>query len=174
MTGSATPQYMKTSDTEVLEAIGKIRAAYSTFAEYVRTESVRLTGEEGHTGQLGGMFTGRVIVGVHARFADHLPGQWKKPDRGLVEPFKNNPIRKEWKERAHPYMPVPGRRQNEWGHDYMGPGLLFVHDGVAYSGYGFIPRDPAVEGVGLWEEIRPSEFMAAAEAYNDEIEEEER
>lgn len=170
------PQYAKTTDPKVLEAMAEAEASHSVFMEYVRHESYRLTGAIGNIYHAGSAWTGRGIVGVRtsAARAEDLPGQWKRPNGGVREPFKNNPIRQVWKENAHPYMPIPGRRQVEWGEHYMGPGTLFVQGGVAYSGYGFIPRDPAVKGSGVWEEIRASEFMAAAEAYNDAIDEAEK
>lgn len=171
MTDHTTPQYMKTTDPAVLEAMQAAVESEREFFRYVNAVSMTLTGAEENVYHAGGTWRGRGIVGVRTQFVDQLPGKWKKPHGALVEPFKNNPIREEWEAKRHPYMPIPGRRQVEWGDGYMGPGTLFEQDGVAYSGYGFLPRDPAPEGNEVWEEILASEFMAAMEAYNDAIEE---
>lgn len=47
----------------------------------------------------------------------------------------------------------------------MGHGAVFIHDGVAYSGFDFVPTADSDDG-HLWDEIKASEFHAAMEAKN--------
>lgn len=164
------PQYAKSTAAEVLAAVREMDAHWQEFIAYARAESQRLTGEENNALYSGGRIEGGGIVAIRTtsqEVVDALPGRWKKPDRGGRSPFKNNPIWDEWNAHRHPRISVPGRRDIEWGESRMGSGALLEWQGVVYSGFGFLPRDPAPDGAELWEEIRASEWHRMAEDVRD-------
>lgn len=41
----------------------------------------------------------------------------------------------------------------------------FLHDGAAWSGFRFVPREEG-DGLGGWEEVLASDFHEAMEAFN--------
>ena len=164
------PQYAMSTDPEVIAACEDMLERFVCFTEYAQKVSVALTGERDRSFYRGDIIRGCVVVGVSVKTKDEydaLPGQWLKWEgSGMQETYQNNPLRKDWKSNSHREAAIPGRPNIAWGERWMGPGAIFVHEGVAYSGFGFVPG-PGDRPSELWEEIKTSEWHAAKEAYEE-------
>lgn len=167
------PQYAKTSHPDVIEAIIKAQEDFDQFLLRGRELSRFLTGDENRAMYRGNFLVGAHMAGLKVTEKQYkaLPGQWKKWRReGItVEPYKNNPIMERLRGSDHPEQTIPGRRTMEWGVGFMGPGALFVHEGVAYSWFRFELSDQAPKDMKEygWEEIKGSEFLKAKEDYEE-------
>lgn len=163
------PQYAKSTAPEVIEACEDMLKSYRRLLDYAVEVSKETTGAENRAVIRGSAIDGARVVGLVAHTKedyDSFPGRWKKwYGAGYQHPFRNNPIQDEWSENRHRRPDIPGRPGMAMGHGYMGPGAIFVHEGIAYSAFGFQPEgEPASD---LWEEIKASEWHAAKEAYED-------
>lgn len=164
------PQFAKTCHPEVLEAVRVSERRWDEFLEKMRDVSEKYTGER-HNGYFFGDRCGSAhMTGVRAsQLIQSAPGQWKKPIRGVTEPYSNNPARADFNIRYRA-EPIPGRGNFHMSSGYMGSGMFFIHEGYAYSHYGFfIERGEAHRGEAEaygWEEIMPSELHKALDDYN--------
>lgn len=159
---SGFPQYARSTDPDVIAAIERNADHEAEFRKKVAALSEKWTGDPGNgwinRGSGGSSFIGLRMTREQVEAA---PGQWKKPGRsGERRPYKSNPIAPEFSIRAK-HETVPGRPDVLWGENWMGAGALFVHDGAAWSGVGFVPINPADD---RWAEVLASEFHAAKEA----------
>lgn len=163
------PQYAKSTAPEVIEACEAMLESYRRFTDYAIEVSKELTGEENRSVYNGSQVRGAQVVGLVVDSKDdydQLPGQWRKWEGpGFQYPFKNNPIMKGWRENQHKRPSIPERPSIASGNGWMGHGAVFVHEGVAYSGFDFQP-DHGGE-TNFWEEIKASEWHAAKEAYEE-------
>lgn len=164
------PESAKTSHPEVLEAIRESERRWEAFLEKMRDVSEKYTGERHHGYFSGDRFDRAGMTGVRASELNaDAPGQWKKPNRGVTEPYSKNPARADFNV-GYRAVPIPGRGNFHMSHGYMGSGVFFIHDGYAYSHYGFpVERGEAHRGEAEaygWEEILASELHKALEDYN--------
>lgn len=166
---SSLPQYARSTDPDVIASVERNRQHEAEFREKVAALSERWTGSPDNA-WINRSGTGSSFLGLRMtrEQVDAAPGQWKKPGRnGEYRPYKSNPIAPEFSIRAE-HEEVPGRPDLLWsirmdGNGRMGPGVVFVHDGAAWSGCGFVPDAPADD---RWTEVLASEFHAALEAVN--------
>lgn len=164
------PQFAKTSHPEVLEAIRESERRWDEFLERMRDVSEKYTGER-HNGYFSGdRFDRASMTGVRAtQLIQSAPGRWKKAVRGVTEPYSNNPARADFNI-GYRAVTIPGRGNLHMSSGYFGSGVFFIHEGYAYSHYGFrIERGEAHRGEAEaygWEEIMPSELHKALEDYN--------
>lgn len=166
------PQYQKTRNPKALEAW---RDRYSGFERWKHTLMRQLTERTGQKieGFMAGDGLGESVsfrgLNVDEVDVQRLPGQWKKPRRKSIYPYKNNPVLDglplRWDPPEVPGLPemvlldVPGTYMSE----RVRP-RVFEHDGALYAGY---YRDPGEHGRAPregWEEIKASEYYAALEA----------
>jgi|SRR5690625_24275 len=171
------PQYAKTDHPEVLQALAENISLEREFGKQVDALAERLTGNSEAGFINGSLLRGYAMVGIDADYADVLPGKWKKPQQGVVEPYKNNPIYDEMQAISYRPVSVPGRGNVLFGFNgagrVMGTGLVFEYEGYVYSGLTFTieaGRTGDFEQYG-WVEIMPSEFHLALEAENKRREE---
>lgn len=165
------PQYMKSTDPEIIATVERRMEAFWAWRKQAFEWAAKITGlPEKDVGiRINGWSNDQVLlVGFYPWQVEgiDLPGGWTKDP---VRPKKNNPIYKDYAKIAtYKAEKVPGRPNTASGDGYWGGGSLFVHDGAAYSGFGFIPEglNSHDQGEG-WEEIRASEYMAAKEAHED-------
>lgn len=120
----------------------------------------------------------RVISLASKDGSPQCPPGWRRCADGFFRPDKRTKDGKAEAKRletlnaqAPPRLAVKGmpdevRTPNEWGGDWGQQIVyhcgIFVHDGVAYAYWGAFP-DGYDESI--WEELRPSEFYAAQEAF---------
>lgn len=158
------PQYARSTDPDVIAAVERNRQHELEFHRKIQALSEKWTGEPDNAwyNRGGG---GSVLIGLRMtrEQIEDAQGQWKKPDRnGAVRPYKSNSLSEEFSIAAK-HEDVPGRPSLLWGQNWMGGGSLFVLDGAAWSGVGFVPSAPSDE---RWTEVLASEFHAAVEAVN--------
>lgn len=165
-------QYMKSTDPEVVAAVERNNQSRRAWKERLFEWASELTGKPKEDLTLGlvgwkndslsfkGFYSSQV-AGVE------LPGKWTKEP---VRPYKNNPFMDEYRKVAvWRAEAVPGRPGTLFGEGYFGSGVMFVQDGVAYSGVGFTPEEKASGNDAMhWQEIKASEYHAAAEAHGGE------
>ena len=169
----AFPQYAKTDHPEVLHALMENESLDEEFGKHVHALAERLTGDPNAGIVNGEVLRGNQMVGIAEEYVDKLPGKWKKPRNGFVEPYKNNPIYDEIQAISYRPVPLPGRGNLLFGFNgsgrVMGTGLVFEYDGYVYSGVAFnieAGQTAKHEEYG-WQEILPSEFHLAVEAENE-------
>lgn len=173
---TAFPQYAKTSDPNVLDAIRTNQELLKTFHERAVEFSQAQGIEDGayYSSGFGGVHTINALGGTEKPTS----GRWTEHPRGGWRPYKNNPIYKDMehiqaKENAIPGLPtfLESAQDRDWRRHIASP-RAFIVDGVAFVGVSFIPEDGGDKVKpedGGWEEIRASEFMLAMETYNDRI-----
>lgn len=162
------PQYMKSTDPEIVATIERREVAYQEWRARAFEWAQKITGlPHDKVGiRINGWTNDRMTLnGFYPWQVEgvDLPGGWTKDP---VRPKKNNPEYAEFSRiRTYRAEMVPGRPNIADGHGYFGAGTLFTHEGVAYSGFNFLPEglNSRDQGEG-WEEIRGSEYMAAWEA----------
>ncbi|WP_251153744.1 hypothetical protein [Cellulosimicrobium sp. Marseille-Q4280] len=170
------PQYASSTDPEVIATIERNRAGVADFNRRAIEFAAR------HGSPNGGFYPS-TFAGAHDVMAiggDAKPttGRWKKGYRGAGwVPFKNTELDAEMEAIRFVEEPLPGIPDLVYGpHTSRGQvvsaGARFVHDGVAYIGFGHTPLADQPErasatGDGHWEEIKASQFHAALEAYNE-------
>ena len=160
----AFPQYAKTTDQRVIDAIEDALATYQECRERAFDLSEKYTGERDRVYARGNWILGISVSGVNIRGLDDLPGQWTKPERGVSRPYKSNPAYSEFKALSTPPASIPGRASLEFGERFMGCGSLFVHNGTAYSRFTFQPDERRGDYTEFgWEEIKASEWHKANE-----------
>lgn len=162
------PQYAKTDNRRVIEAINDAMAAYREFQNAAVALSERYTGKPNQAFRRGNWITGAGLVGLSAEHVKHMSGQWTKPVNGITRPYKSNPAYEMFAAVQVPEARIPGRPSMAFGDGYMGPGNMFVLGGFAYSRFGFRPDSAwctAYAAESGWVEILPSEYYARREVY---------
>lgn len=163
------PQYAVNTSQKAHDDFDALESSWEAFHEAVRELSQRITGDP-HKGVIrGGRVHGAVMVGLPRQYDGELPGKWKKPDGMVREPYRSNPISREFDAVRHDPPQIAGRPSFHMGEGRMGPGVIFRHNGAIYSGFGFQTtaeriEDPADNG---WQEIKASEFHRAREEYTE-------
>ena len=168
------PQYAKSTDPEVLAVIARNIEGRERFREAAAAFAKEHGAESFYVGTWGGSWHLSAIPGAEKP----KTGQWKQARRrGTWEPFKNNPVRKEFDSLRFNAERIPGLAEMYAGpHNPDGSQMLmtprvFVYDGVAYMSLPAIPdKDQHGFGSGefdteIWAEILPSEWHAAHEAH---------
>lgn len=166
-------QYMKSTDPQIIAAVTAKQEAYQGWSVRLHDWAEKILGRDPETLIVHGRrdsyvyfqgFRDEDVAGVE------LPGRWTKDP---IKPYKTNPLYREFEEIGEYRAPsVPGRPNLLSSDDrgdgtrWSGSGVVFVLDGVAYSGLGFTPSFSKGGGEG-WEEIRGSEYLAAQERYNE-------
>lgn len=172
------PTYAKTNHPDVLASMEKTKALREEFREKLRDVSEKYTGDR-YAAYTSGWEHDRVHMSGIA--ADKLlpemkTGRWKQPRNGVIEPYANNPVSKDFNI-GYKADIVPGRGNILWGNGRMGTGTLFVWNGYVYSYMGFtaeISEKLASERDEYgWEEVLGSEIHKAIEDYNDALNEKE-
>lgn len=165
-------QYMKSTAPDVVAVVERNNESRRAWKERLfewaseltgkpREElTLRLVGWENDSLRFTGFYKSQV-AGVE------LPSQWTKEP---VRPYKTNPFMAEYRKVASwKAETVPGRPGTLYGNGYFGGGATFVVDGVACSGIGFTPEsNEPDDSADRWQEIKASEYYAAAEAYREE------
>jgi len=170
------PQYAKTNHPDVIQALMVTDQRRSAFLERVRLVSEKYT-TGAHNGYINGWHHDQMwMVGVkHSALKDDVPGNWKKPTKGVTRPYSKNPADKDFR-LSYKAEKIPGRGNVLRGMGRMGPGALFLLDGYVYSYLNFIPLRAEEEAGDYkaygWEEILPSEAQKALDAYNAQADEE--
>lgn len=173
---TAFPQYASTTDPEVLAAVQRNKEGFQAFRE-------RAFAFASAQGAPDGAYYGSSFAGGHSIYAiggseKPTTGRWKEGYRRGWLPFTNNPLAKEleairFDEEKLPGLPRLLKSASRDGSRRVGSPLVFILEGVAYSGTSFIPEDGGPHSSdpadGGWEEIKASEFHAALEAYNERI-----
>lgn len=164
-------QFMKSTDPEVVAVVNRRKEARENWVQQVSQWASDLTGIS--TDEVSvwtrGWANDRIrVTGLDPRQVAQagvkLPGKWTKDP---MRPYKNNPLSAEVP-KAYRAEKVPGRPNVAYGLSRMGAGALFVYQGIAYSAFSFKPEDTASDADGArWQEIKPSEYYAAAEAYEE-------
>lgn len=175
MSNFSFPQTAKTNHPDVIASIRETERREAEFREKARDISEKYTGDR-HKGWLsGGTFEGMHLSSIQVTEEQYaaLPGQWKKRDHmGRTSPYRNNK-KVEGFHVGFKADRIPGRGNFHMGGNYMGTGTVFIHDGYAYSHFGFLPGiseksygEIAEYG---WEEIKASEFHKALEDFNEAL-----
>lgn len=173
---SAFPQYARTTDQSVLDAIQRNEEGFQAFRE----QAFAFASAQGAP---DGAYYGSSFAGTHSISAiggDTKPttGQWKNGYRAGWLPFKNNPLAKELESIRFTEESVPGLPQTleskmdgDWRRRIASP-RPFIVDGVAFVGVAFLPEDGGDKvrpEDGGWEEIKASEFHKAMETFNERL-----
>ena len=167
------PQHAKTNHPDVIASIEETHRREAEFREKVRIVSEKYTGDK-----FKGWLSGRTFEGMRLsqiqvtdeQYAE-LPGQWKKCDHmGRTSPYANNKKVEDFNI-GFRAANILGRGNFHMGGGYMGTGTVFLHDGYAYSHFGFLP-DISEKAYGEiekygWEEIKASELHKALEDFNE-------
>lgn len=162
------PQYAKTENQQVIDVVTRNKDRFDEFLIKAAKLAEEMTGDKTSGRFNGSEQEGAHFFGFEEQYRDVLPGQWKKPDRGIISPYQSNPVRNKLREITVVAAPIPGgRRVPMWGSGFVGPGALFVYDGVAYSGFDFLPEGGYDEWQEYgWTEILPREFREVVELEN--------
>jgi hypothetical protein len=175
---TAFPQYAKTTDPSVFDALRENEALNKDFFERGMAFAEANGGSAFYSSRWG------KTTDLTAIESDKKPttGRWTEHPRGGWRPFKNNPLYAQMQAIKLHRNAVPGLPEyvesayNSQMQHYISAPRPFVVDGVVYVGFTFIPQDRNSKSdpepsEGGWEEIRASEFHAAMETYNDRIKE---
>lgn len=174
------PQYARTTDPRVLEAVRRNRVGAADFHNRA-CEFAVANGVEKGSYYPGGFGGGRSIRALGGNEKPRT-GRWTTGYGGYGwRPFKNNPLHDEMDAIRFEAEPVPGLPSLVNG-PYLPNGSHtiatpqpFELDGAVYVGFSFQPVDSGRRmpdpGEGGWEEIKASEYHAAVETYNDRIKE---
>lgn len=164
------PDYAKTTNPEVIEAIRETLRRREDFFKRMRSLSEKLTSHSDKAMFGGWPLVKQYMTGISDDVnTATLPGRWKQPDRGVLRPFKNNPILAEIEGVNYGAVDIPGRENLALGFGRMGTGTVFEHAGAVYSHWGF-EREPMSEKNAAeaeeygWTEILASEYHAARES----------
>ncbi|HEY4534802.1 MAG TPA: hypothetical protein VIG71_02320 [Enteractinococcus sp.] len=169
------PQYAKTTHDEVLHAIQENNATYDEFVKHVRGFAEEFTGDVDCAVAYGWKLRCVRLEGLRtSKFVND--STWTKPDRGgVTRPKKSNPLYERFSCLRHVAPTIPGRNDGRnqdnliMGSGYWGVGALFILNGVAYSGFGFMPTSEVKDATEFgWQEIMPSEYEDAVEAYKEQ------
>lgn len=165
------PQYMASSDPDVLEAVRENTRRREAFFVAIREWAGELDVDN------AGFLSSH--EGLHATDVPTKPegrGDWTKAGGGW-RPFRSN--KAEW-ERIHEvnvkWLPVPGLPENVWSEKDRDGSCMrmfpqpFEHDGRAWVGY---PHPPAREKRNgqldpRWSEVLTSDFYAARDGWKDQ------
>lgn len=177
------PQWAKTTDPEAIRAHQDNLERHTAFIKEARQLLREATGDPDLTTVIisGTPSMGQSIAGVPAtQDLSKSPGPWLKANKqGRRRPGKKHPLREEIDKATYGMNPVGGR-PNYLLCMFTGSfqtmfcwGKIFLHEGVLYQSLplpsGVEPQDSWDGETGGWVEIRQSEFIAAAEAYNDAL-----
>lgn len=168
------PEYMRSNATEVVDAYRQIIDGRKEWQKKLTSELSKRLGQSITTvtmrkGPEGSIhFAGLPVDHVDVKA---LPGKWKKPHNGAVQPYRRNPVyeglKMSWERPEVPgvepfvMVDVPGSFMRR----ICTPGM-FLYDGHVYLSWGTVTE---YDGHGLehgWEEIKGSEYLAARESIN--------
>lgn len=166
---AAFPAFSKTSHPAVVDCIHEIQRLAEEFNQRVQQLAEEITGDRETGYSNGWLLVGKSMVGFDAEAVEkaNAPGRWKKPQGGMVAPFKSNPIHDQMSAVSYTAPHIPGRGNMHLGEGVMGTGQAFELDGTVYSRINFWIRpeyqysDMAEFG---WTEIKASEFYTALES----------
>lgn len=172
---TAFPQYASTTDPAVIAVIQRNREGFQAFRERVFAFASAQGAPDG--AYYGSSFAGSHSIAAIGGNEKPTTGQWKNGYRAGWLPFKNNPLAKELAAIRFDEEPIPGIPQllkatERHGARRVASALVFVLDGVAFSGVSFLPEDSGDKikpEDGGWKEIKASEFHKALETYNERL-----
>ncbi|MBG6083265.1 hypothetical protein [Zhihengliuella flava] len=172
MTNQPFPAYAKSAHPDVVEAVEETYHRHKTFLDKARQLCEELVSDPSAGYYHGWYFADCRMTGISTQAAEGhaLPGQWKKPTRGVLKPFKNNPIAERMAAIQYKAKEIPGRGNVFMGDGYMGTGQIFLHNEVVYShiNFGLDPmtdKEQASAAEFGWTEILASEWHSAREAF---------
>lgn len=165
------PDFAKSTNVDVLESVRETYRRRKEFFAKLKEVSKKYTGVENAGFYSGSTFESMHMSGIGRAYVEDvskLPGQWKKPDRGVLKPYKNNLVVTADFSIGYKAADIPGRGNLVWGHGRLGTGVLFEFEGAIYSHFGF-ERFDMTETVAAeaeefgWTEILASEYYKAKE-----------
>lgn len=170
-------QYAKSVDPQTLAVIDRNQTGTQRFLEEGHAFASEHGNEDGNL--YSSSFAGRHRIMSIASASKPTSGQWKKGPRGYGwVPYKNNPLHQVLDSITFDAESVPGLPglvcgpSSPNGGRIVGTPRPFIVDGVAYYGFTFTPTEQdtfeSIPEGGGWEEIKASEFHAAAEAHKAE------
>lgn len=164
------PQYAKSTSAEVIEAIKaqqeQEKRLFRSFGEFATLHGINNPRGEHYASRWGYFYLSAIV-------SEGAPtnGRWKRGPRGQGwVPYANNPLAKEMEALGEVRLEVPGLPGSLMGQNYMATTRGFIWEGEAFTGVSFRPDNAFPEG-STWEEILASEFHAAMEGFNAQIEE---
>lgn len=165
--------YMRSNHPDVLAAWEDCKTRWEAFCDAGHAWAEKYSGQRVFM-SIGNMLRKTECSGLPSDKVDpsKLVGKWKKPARGCIAPYANNPAAKEAPE--YQGVRIPGRPSLFWGGGRMGSGALFEHEGYLYSHvrirdeYADDEIDAEVMDAYGWEGLRGSEYLAAQEAMEDQ------
>ena len=177
------PQWAKTTDPEAIRVYQDNLERHAAFLKEARELLREATGDPNLSAVLisGALAMGQSLAGVPAtQDLSKSPGPWLKATRqGNRRPAKKHPLREEIDKAYYEMNPVGGRPNHLLGmvtgsfQTMFYWGQLFLHEDVLYQSLplpaGVEPQNSWDGETGGWVEIQQSEFIAAAEAYNDAL-----
>ena len=177
------PQWAKTTDPEAIRVYQDNLERHAAFIKEARQLLREATGDPDLSTVIisGTPSMGQSIAGVpETQDLSKSPGPWLKATRqGNRRPAKKHPLREEIDKAYYEMNPVGGRPNHLLGmvtgsfQTMFYWGQLFLHEDVLYQSLplpaGVEPQNSWDGETGGWVEIQQSEFIAAAEAYNDAL-----
>lgn len=165
------PQYSKTNDPEVLEALERNRIGRKEVLQRA-CEFSKLHGDTPEGSVFTSDWAGFAVTGIVSS-EKPTSGRWKEllRSRNGWTPYKNNPLNEEMNSFQFREEKIPGipgwieSASRSDGSNYVGNPKPFVLGETAYVGLSFMPITEALED-SPWEEIKASEFHKAMEDYN--------
>lgn len=164
--------YMRSNHPEVLAAWDAAVKEADEMIARAREWALGVSGQE-VVMYRGHIIDGLRVGGLPAQKVDAttLSGKWKKPDRGCLVPYKNNPAHDALKGLNTKGADIPGRPSVVIGGGMWGVGSVFKWDGYLYSKVSVRDdmaedrwgEDQQIMAAYGWEEIRGSQYLTALE-----------
>lgn len=161
------PKYAKTNHPEVLAAMEQTRQRAADFMAAARDLAEEITGDP-HAARVSGYpLSAMSMVGFDADAIERVRphGKWGRRDRGIIRPYKVNPIHQKMGSVFYEAAEIPGRGNMLVGQGRMGTGEVFEHEGYVYSRLDFTPVRAALDFQKYgWVEIGFDEISHALRA----------
>lgn len=163
------PQYARSSDPKVIEAVEEVLKARLEFLENAQAFANEFSTSEKPRFLMGGGYgrSGFYVTGIVSD-ASPAEGRWKLLYPGAYAPYASSPLNKRLRALSVKLPEIPGVPQTHWvasnsqGMYWLYPDC-FAHDGTAYFSLSMLP-DSGPDLGPEWEEILPSVWHAASEA----------